>query len=90
MYMEEPPHVLGQMTVSVSYQGQQGTFTLYIVKGSGPSSLGRAWLRYIAMSVNKLNSSSYQTLVDQYSEVFSNEIGTLKPGFVNPAMCLLH
>ena len=29
------------------------------------------------MSVNQVNSVSYQSLLDQYSEVLSNELGTL-------------
>ena len=30
------------------------------------------------MSVNHVNSVSYQSLLDQYFEVFSNELGTLR------------
>ena len=84
-YTEEPLHVLGQVTVNVSYHNQQGFYTLYVVKGSGPSLLGRDWLKHIrldwkgiAMSIKQVNFLSYQTVVDRYSEVFSNELGTLK------------
>ena len=84
-YTGEPLQVLGQMTVSVSYHSQQGSYTLYVVKGAGQSLLGRDWLKHIrldwkgiAATVNQVNSPSYQTLLDQYSEVFSNELGLLK------------
>jgi len=39
-YTEERLQVLGQLTVDVSYHNQQGLYTLYVVKGSGPSLLG--------------------------------------------------
>lgn len=84
-YTGEPLQVLGQMTVTVSYHSQQGSYTLYVVKGAGPSLLGRDWLKHIrldwkaiATTVNQINSPSYQTLLDQYSEVFRDELGTLK------------
>ena len=84
-YTEEPLHVLGQITVNVSYNAQQGSYTLYVVRGSGPNLLGRDWLKHIrldwraiATSVNQISSPSYQSLLDRYSEVFSEELGTLK------------
>ena len=56
-----------------------------MVKGAGPSLLGRDWLKHIrldwkaiATTVNHINSPSYQTLLDRYSEVFSDKLGTLK------------
>ena len=30
------------------------------------------------MSVNQVNTANYQSLLDQYSEVFSNELGMLR------------
>ena len=84
-YTGEPLQVVGQVTVTVSYHNQQGSYTLYVVKGAGPSLLGRDWLKHIrldwkaiATTVNHINSPSYQTLLDQYSEVFRDELGTLK------------
>ena len=98
------------MTVDVSYHSQQGSYTLYVVKGLGPNLLGTDWLKHIrldwkgiVMSVNQVNSLSYQSLLDQYSEVFSNELWTLwysqahlkvqpnsKPKFCKPHQYLLH
>ena len=84
-YTGQPLQVLGQLMVDVSYHSQQGSYTLYVVKGSGPNLPGRDWLKHIrldwkgiAMSVNQIDSLSYQSLLDQYSEVFSNELGTLR------------
>ena len=84
-YTGEPLQVLGQVAVTVSYHSQQGSYTLYVVKGAGPSLLGRDWLKHIrldwkaiATTVNHINSPSYQILLDRYSEVFSDELGTLK------------
>ena len=39
-YTEDQVQVLGQITVDVSYGIQKGTYTLYVVKGAGTSSLG--------------------------------------------------
>ena len=84
-YTGEPLQVVGQVTVTVSYHNQQGSYTLYVVKVAGPSLLGRDWLKHIrldwkaiATTVNHINSPSYQTLLDQYSEEFRDELGTLK------------
>ena len=40
-YTKEPLQVLGQMTVNVSYHTQQGSYTLYVVRGSDPNLPGR-------------------------------------------------
>lgn len=44
-YTEERLQVLGEMTVDVSYNSQHGLYTLYVVKGSGSSLLGRDLLK---------------------------------------------
>ena len=84
-YTNDQVHVLGQVTVDVSYGTQKGTYTLYVVKGAGTSLLGREWLRHIrlnwksiASSVNSVSSPCYQPLLDKYTEVFNDELGTLK------------
>ena len=71
--------------MDVSYYSQLGSYTLHVVKGSGPCLLGRDLLKHIkldwkdmAMSVNQVNMLSYETHISQYSEVFSNELRTLK------------
>jgi len=78
-YTKEQLQVLGQLTVDVSYHNQQGLYTLYVVKGSGPSLLGRDLLKHIrldwkglTMAVNNIKLLSYQSLMNQYSDVFSD------------------
>ena len=75
--------MLGQITVDVSYGIQNGTYTLYVVKVSGTSLLGREWMRHIkldwksiAEAVNNFTSPCYQPLLDKYAEVFKDELGT--------------
>ena len=84
-YTNNPVQVLGKITVDVSYGIQNGTYTLYVVKGSGTSLLGREWMRHIkldwksiAEAVNNVTSPCYQPLLDKYAEVFKDELGTLK------------
>ena len=83
-YTAERVLVLGEVPVHVSYGTQQGTYTLYVVKGSGVNLLGRDWLRNIrldwksiAQTVNSV-SGCYQQLLEKYSDVFNGELGTLK------------
>ena len=84
-YTNNPVQVLGQITVDVSYGIQNDTYTLYVVKGSGTSLLGRHWMRHIkldwksiAETVNNVTSPCYQPLLDKYADVFKDELGTLK------------
>ena len=49
MYTNSPVQVLGQIRVDVSYGTQNGTYTLYVVKGSGTSLLGRDWMKHIKL-----------------------------------------
>ena len=77
--------MLGQITVDVSYGIQNGTYTLYVVKGPGTSLLGRDWMRHIkldwksiAETVNNVTFLCYQLLLDKYADVFKDELGTLK------------
>ena len=83
-YTQERVQVLGEVSVQVSYGTQRGTYLLYVVKGTGVNLLGRDWLRHIrldwkaiAQTVNSV-SERYQPLLDKYSEVFREELGTLK------------
>ena len=84
-YTDDQVHVLRQITVDVSYGTQKGMYTLFVVKGSGTNLLGRDWMRHIrldwksiASTVNNVSSPCYQPLLDKYSEVFKDELGTLK------------
>ena len=76
--------VAGEVQVTVSYGQQGGTFTLYVVKGGGPSLLGRDWLRHIrldwktiARTVREALPARLEVLLQSYSEVFGEELGTM-------------
>ena len=43
-YSKEPLLVVGARYVQVQYEGQSATLPLIVVKGNGPTLLGRNWL----------------------------------------------
>ena len=58
---------------------QNDRYTLYIIKGTGTSLLGRDWMRHIqldwksiASAVHSVTSPCYQPLLDKYAEVFKD------------------
>ena len=76
--------VADEVQVTVSYGQQGGTFTLYVVKGRGPSLLGRDWLRHIrldwktiARTVREALPARLEVLLQSYSEVFGEELRTI-------------
>ena len=83
-YTTEPIKVVGQMKVTVRHKDYQGEQVMYVVKGDGPSLLGRSWLSNIRLDWAKIKSIHLQdikTAVDQllekYKEVFKNTPGTM-------------
>jgi len=70
--------VVGSVVVQVVYEGQ---LPLIVVKGNGPTLLGRNWLKAIRLnwkSVHYTVHAGLTKLLDQYSEVFEDGIGTFK------------
>jgi len=53
-YSGEELKVLGSITVTVDYQGQQEELPLLVVKGSGASLMGRNWLQKIRLDLRFL------------------------------------
>ena len=52
-----------------------------VIKGNGPSLLGRDWLRQLELDWNHINSLQGETLegiLDQHKDVFCEGLGTLK------------
>ena len=49
-YSGEQLQVAGQMLVHVKYGKQQAQLPLYVVKGNGPSLMGRDWLQKIRLN----------------------------------------
>ena len=54
-YSKEPIGVVGDAEVKVAYEGQTGTLPLVIVKGEGPTLLGRNWLSQIRLTWSKIH-----------------------------------
>ena len=57
-YTDEKISVLGQIMVDVKYGKQHKTLPLYVVKGDGPSLLGRNWLTEINLNWKSLKLMS--------------------------------
>lgn len=82
-YTGECIPVLGQFTATVQYEDQVNELPLIVVKGNGPNLCGRNWLQKVKLNwkiirhVSK-QPGSIQEVLDKYSEVFKDELGTLK------------
>ena len=90
-YTGEPVHPVGVMCTDVDYKGQIKQLNLFIIDGVGPPLLGREWLKEIKLDwhdiapVNHMSSDTKQDLysqgkllLDNYSDVFKDELGTMK------------
>ena len=78
--------VLGEFAVNVIYEKQKpAELSLVVVRGNGPSLLGRNWLSQIRLNWNKICRVSSEAkralpnLLEKYQEVFAQELGTIKP-----------
>ncbi|KAK9515825.1 hypothetical protein VZT92_026433 [Zoarces viviparus] len=76
--------VLGQIIAKVVYEGQTVTLPLLVVKGNGSTLCGRNWLRKLKLNWEQIKHlyeakcTSLSEVLDKYSEVFREELGTLK------------
>ena len=83
-YSSNPLTVLGQMKVSVSYQGYKRIHILLVVQGNGSNLIGRDWLRVIRIdwaSIKALvfvKTVAVDCLVEKYPNVFAMGVGTMK------------
>ena len=82
-YTAEKMAVLGETSVVVRYGKYKGTHKLYVVEGTGPTLLGRDWLRSIPLDWANIKSvsgidSNVDRLMGKYPEVFQEGLGTLK------------
>ena len=83
-YNSKPITVLGQLAVTVEYQGYHGVHTLYVVEGSGAALLGRDWLSKIRLDWASIKSlalggrqQALDKLLDSYEQVFQPGLGTM-------------
>ena len=66
----------------MQHNGQSQQLVLTVVAGQGPSLLGRDWLKNFRLDYphNKqaYEEGSLEYLLDKYTEIFSEELGTIK------------
>ena len=80
-YTGETLPVVGQITANVQYRNQDLNLLLIIAGNDGPSLLGRNWIHLLRLdwsSVLYINNHSLPELVEEYSAVFYEGLGTLK------------
>ena len=73
---------MGQLNLSVVYEGQKQNLVLLAVEGNGPSLYGRNWIKYIHPNWHKIgavhSSSRLQSILEKYEAVFENELGRIR------------
>ena len=80
-YLGEAIPVIGSLVAHVEYQGQQADLPLMVIKGKGPTLLGRTWLKQIRLDWRTICYAAQPGLsmvLDQYKEVFEDELGTFQ------------
>ena len=81
-FNKDPIPLLGCCEVKVCYQGQTVNLSLVIVKGTGPTLMGRDWLSHIVLDWKSINvvfhCESLRGLLEHYSDIFEEGLGTLK------------
>ena len=83
-YTTEQLQEVGEMPTHLLYGEQHCDTSMLVVAGDGPALLGRDWLRKIRLDWAQIayNTStpapSLQALCDEYKEVFTEELGTVK------------
>ncbi len=84
-YTGENIPVVGQFTVTVQYEDQVNELPLIVVRGNKSNLCGRIWLQKVKLNRKEIRYESktkqpvlIQEVLEKYSEVFKNELGTLK------------
>jgi len=81
-YTGEVIPVLGQVTAEVEYDNKKHHLTAQVVAGKAPNLLGRDCLQEIKLNWSQLNHvedhSDLHEILQEYSEVFKEELGTMK------------
>lgn len=68
------------MNVNIAYGSQAAEARLLVVKGTGPSLLGRDWLSKIKLNwgeIRLIKGFCTEDVVERYLNVFKDELGTL-------------
>ncbi len=69
------------MNVNIAYGNQAAEARLLVVKGTGPSLLGRDWLSKIKLNWGEMRiikGLCAEDVVARYPDVFKDELGTLR------------
>ena len=82
-YTGEKIKVVGVSEVKVNYAQQIKTLSLVVVKGTGPSLLGRGWLEALKLKWDeikhvKTDAHELQEVLSKHEDVFKKELGMLK------------
>nr|XP_055061179.1 uncharacterized protein K02A2.6-like [Misgurnus anguillicaudatus] len=82
-YSKESLELKGKITVQVKCNEQTTMLELMIVKGDGPSLMGRDWSSRLNLNWSQLNklsvsSETVDQLCDRYASVFQPDLGMLK------------
>lgn len=80
-YSKGPIPVVGALRVNVECNDQTAQLTLLVVKGDGPTLLGRDWLSVIRLDWPRIyyaSSSGLQALLDKHRDVFQEGLGTFR------------
>lgn len=79
-YSGEPVSVVGTANVTVKYGNQVATLPLIVVKGEGPSLLGRNWLCELRLNWHEifwLHNGSLSQVLEKHKAVFEPGLGTV-------------
>ena len=80
-YTGESLPVFGSINVEVKYEKRKMSLSLLVAGLDGPSLLGRDWLSDLRLdwySILKIQTNSLDHLLQKYSDVFEEGLGTLK------------
>ena len=81
-YSKEPIPVVGSINVDVDYKGQTAQqLPLLIVKGNGPTLLGRNWLQHVQLdwkAIHHVTPVGLEEVLGKHEEVFRDELGTYR------------
>ena len=80
-YSGELLEVMGSLRVRVHHGGQDINLPLTVVKGNGPSLLGRDWLGLLRIDweqVRQIGASALERLLDSKKKLFEPGLGTLQ------------
>ena len=77
-YTGERMRVLGQVLVDVRYQKQSPLkLILIVIKGAGPTLLGRDWLQHLCLHWSSINNE-LNGILNRFDDIFADGLGTIK------------